>query len=432
MRIAFAALLAAFALVAGAQPAADRPAATPAGAAAAPAGSAAPGPGLADLADLVERAWAIARRGELERARAAEIDARGVALRGLFAGSPSVGLDMRRDLPSWIAPFGIDVSPERGRNEVEPSVSAPIWLPGQREAQRRVLERERASLGASVRLERLRLAGEVREAAWALAIADVERRVQRGREASAAALEADVERRVAAGDLAPVDRLAARAERLAAVSAALDADARLRAAAARLRALAGVEAPGAIDEPVREEVAADAHPALVAARETVDAARARLDAARATRRDNPTVSATARFDRDAYGADYRNTIRFGIAVPLDTEARNAPRLAAAGAALAEAQIDLERAARERAADVERARIALESARASLDAGAERAAATGAVLTALERAFRAGERSLPDVLRARHFALEAELAGALARANLGLAIARLNQALGIEP
>ncbi len=425
MRIACAAVLAALTVAAGAQPAAaDRPPGAPAGDTVAPV---APG-----LADLVERAWAIARRGEIERARAAEIDARGIALRGVFAGAPTVGLDVRRDLPAWIAPLGIDVSPERGRNEVEPGVSAPIWLPGQREAQRRVLERERTQLGASVRLERLRLAGEVREAAWALAIADVERRVQRGREASAAALEADVERRVLAGDLAPVDRLAARAERLAAVAAALDADARARAAAARLRSLAGTDSPGAIEESVRADGGADAHPALAAARETVDAALARLDAARATRRDNPTVSAVARFDRDAYGADYRNTVRIGIAVPLDTEARNAPRLAAAGTALAEAQVALARTEREHAAELERARIALEAARAALDAGAERTVATRAALAALERAFRAGERGLPDVLRARQFSLEAELAGALARANHGLAIARLNQALGVEP
>jgi cobalt-zinc-cadmium efflux system outer membrane protein len=429
MRIAFAAVLAASCLAAGAQPAADRPAAPPAGAAVVPTGPV--------LAELVERAWAIARRGELERARAAEIDARGIALRGVFAGAPTVSLDLRRDLPTWVAPFGVDVSPERGRNEVEPGLSAPLWLPGQRDAQRRVLERERARLGASVRLERLQLAGAVREAAWALAIADVERRVQHARQTSAATLEVDVERRVAAGELAPVDRLAARAERLAAHAAALDADARVRAAAARLRALVGADAPGAdapgaIEEPVREAPAADAHPALATARETVDAARAKLEAARATRRDNPTVSAVARFDRDVYGADYRNSIRFGIAVPLDTEARNAPRLAAAGAALAEAQLALEAALRERATEVERARIALEAARASLEAGAERDAATRAVLAALERAFRAGERGLPEVLRARQFALEAELAGALARANHGLAIARLNQALGIEP
>ncbi|MFN8841583.1 MAG: TolC family protein, partial [Burkholderiales bacterium] len=203
-------------------------------------------------------------------------------------------------------------------------------------------------------------------------------------------------------------------------------------AAARLRALAGVEAAGAIDEAARDAVPPDAHPSVALAREAVDAARARLDAARATRRDNPTVSAVARFERDAYGADYRNTIRFGIAVPLDTEARNAPRLAAAGATLAEAEVALAKEARERAAEIERARIALDAALASLEAGTERATAARDAAAALERAFRAGERGLPDVLRARQQALEAELAGALARAQHGLAIARLNQALGIEP
>jgi cobalt-zinc-cadmium efflux system outer membrane protein len=422
MRFALAAVLAAFTVVAGAQPPADAPRPAPP-----PAGVAATG-----LAELVERAWTIARRGDVERARAAELDARGVAVRSPFAGSPTVGLDVRRDLPVWVSPFGTEPSSERGRNEVDSGISAPIWLPGQRDAQRRVLERERTQLGAAVRAERLQLAGEVREAAWAVVLADVERRVQRGREASAAALEADVERRVGAGDLAPVDRLAARAERLAAVAAARDADARARAAAARLRALVGLEAPGAIDEAARDGAPPDAHPSVVLAREAVDAARARLDAARATRRDNPTVSAVARFERDVYGADYRNTIRFGIAVPLDTEARNAPRLAAAGAALAEAEVALAKETRERGAEIERARIALDAALASLEAGTERAAAARDAAAALERALRAGERGLPDVLRARQQALEAELAGSLARAQHGLAIARLNQALGIEP
>ncbi|MFN8839634.1 MAG: hypothetical protein ACK5XG_12795, partial [Burkholderiales bacterium] len=162
MRFALAAALAAFTVVAGAQPPADapRPAAPSAGAAA-PASA---------LADLLERAWTLARRGDVERARAAELDARGVVVRSPFAGSPTVGLDMRRDLPVWVSPFGAEPSSERGRTEVEPGFSAPIWLPGQRDAQRRVLERERSRLGAAVRAERLQLAGEVREAAWAVVL----------------------------------------------------------------------------------------------------------------------------------------------------------------------------------------------------------------------------------------------------------------------
>ncbi|MCZ8108950.1 MAG: TolC family protein, partial [Burkholderiales bacterium] len=91
-----------------------------------------------------------------------------------------------------------------------------------------------------------------------------------------------------------------------------------------------------------------------------------------------------------------------------------------------------RGAGARAAASDRARIARDAARASLEAGTARATAARDAAAARERAFRAGERGLPDVLRARQQALEAELAGALARAQHGLAIARLNQALGIEP
>jgi cobalt-zinc-cadmium efflux system outer membrane protein len=438
MRIVLAAVLAVLPVALAAQAPADRPASL---------SSDAPTAGAASriapsLPVLVAAAWARSGLETLEQARGAELDARASALRSPFAGPPSIGLDVRRDLPRPIALPGTEVSAERGRNEIEPAIAAPLWLPGQRDAQRGVIERERAQRSAVLRLARLALAGEVRETAWALSAAAIERRVQQAREASVALLEADVGRRVEAGDLAPVDRLAARAERLAALGALREAEAREREAASRLRTLTGLEAAGELVESTREGAQADSplpdaqalerHPVLAAAREALDTARARLDAARASRRDAPTLSAAARFDRDAYGGDYRNSVRIGIVVPLDTEARNAPRLAAAGVEVAEAELALLRAQREQAAQLERARLGLDASRASVALDLERAATAGAAQQALERAFRAGERALPDVLRARQTALDAELAAALAKAREGLALARLNQALGVEP
>jgi cobalt-zinc-cadmium efflux system outer membrane protein len=439
MRIVIAAVLALLPVALAAQAPADRPArlssdvSTAAGAASRVAPS---------LPELVAAAWARSGLETLEQARGAELDARASALRSPFAGPPSIGLDVRRDLPRPIALPGTEVSAERGRNEIEPAIAAPLWLPGQRDAQRGVIERERAQRSAGLRLARLALAGEVREAAWALSAAAIERRVQQAREASAALLEADVGRRVEAGDLAPVDRLAARTERLAALGALREAEAREREAASRLRTITGLEGAGELVESPREGAQAESllpdaqalerHPVLAVAREALDTARARLDAARASRRDAPTLSAAARFDRDAYGGDYRNSVRIGIVVPLDTEARNAPRLAAAGVELAEAELALLRAQREQAAQLERARLGLDASRAAVALDLERAATAGAAQQALERAFRAGERALPDVLRARQTALDAELAAALAKAREGLALARLNQALGVEP
>jgi outer membrane protein TolC len=444
MHIVLTVLLTAFPVVVAAQAAADP---APGHRSAASAAPSAVVPGALSLSALVAAAWELSGLDATARARIAELDAREQALRSPFAGAPSVGLDVRRDLPRSIALPGTEVSVERGRNEIEPVIAVPVWLPGQRAAQGEALGRERTQRSAVLRLARLTLAGEVREAAWALAAAGVERQVQQGREASAARLEVDVGRRVDAGELAPVDRLAARAERLAALGALREAEARERDAAARLRVLTGSDVPGEIEErpgdtspgdrrpgegPSAEPPSVDGHPALAAAREGVEAARARLEAARATRRDAPTLSASARFDRDIHGGDYRNSVRFGISVPLDTEARNAPRLAAAGVELAEAELVLRRSLREQAAHIERARIGLDASRASVALDTERAAAARAAEQALERAFRAGERALPEVLRARQAALDAALAAALAQTRQGLAIARLNQALGVEP
>jgi outer membrane protein TolC len=430
MRTPIALLLAGAALGAAAQsPPAARPPAPSSAASAHDEGAAAP---AASLAELLERAWSLAGRDPVEAARGSELDARARALDSPFAGPPSVGLDLRRDLPVWVRLPGTDVSLGRGRNEIEPGVSVPVWLPGQRDAQRRVVAAERAQRSASVRAARLELAGQVREAAWAVSLARGEARVQAAREAAAVALERDVGRRVAAGDLAPVDGLTARGERLAAAVAARDAEARVADAGARLRELAGTDRVGTLREAPRDDPAPDAHPTLAKAREAVDAARARLEAARATRRDAPTVSAAARFEREVAGGAYRNSIRLGVEVPLDTEARNAPRLAAAGAELTEAEIAFERVRRALAAEVERARIALAASRATLAANVERAALAAHALAAIERAFAAGERALPELLLQRSRALDAQLDRELADERHGLAIARLNQALGVEP
>jgi outer membrane protein TolC len=343
-----------------------------------------------------------------------------------------VGLDVRRDLPPAAALPGTERASARGRQELEPGISAPLWLPGQRDAQQRVVDRERSQLDADQKVERLRLAGEVREAAWALAQAMGRVRTLQSRFDGALALQADVVRRVNAGDLAPADRALAQAETLAAQAALLEARAAQAAAGVTLHRLTGSTLAGDLAEDRVRQGDLDNHPALRAAREAVATHRARLELATHSRRDNPTVSAVVRFDRDAEGAPYRNTIRFGIAVPLDTEARNAPRLAAASAALTDAEVALQRRERELQADVERARIAVAAAQAVLAAQVQRAAAAGQARDAIERAFRAGERGLPDLLRVRSQALDAELARESARDDVGLAQARLHQALGLEP
>ena len=385
------------------------------------------------LADLVERAWQLSRQATAKGARAVELSAREAATRTFFAGAPAVSLDLRRDLPRDAGLPGTDASPERGKNEWEPGFSAPIWLPGQRDAQRRVIAREREVLSAQAQLVRWQLAGEVRDIVWRLGAARVEVAAQRARLDAARALEADVARRQRMGDLARADLWMAQAETRAASAAALEAGGRLAEAQASLAAITGLEESGDVQErPAALAALDDGHPGLRAVREAAEAARSRLAYAQVTRRDNPTFNVVGRFDRDAYGGPYRNTVRFGFAVPLATEARNAPRITAAAAEATEQEIELERERRRIGAEQRRAAVSLEAARSALDEHIERARLARDTFEAIERAFRAGERGLPELLRVRAMTLDAELARELARNQVGAAIARLNQAAGDTP
>jgi cobalt-zinc-cadmium efflux system outer membrane protein len=368
----------------------------------------------ASLGELVERAWQLSREDSAKQSRRLEFDARADATRSPFANAPSVSLDLRRDLPPGVGLPGTTGSEERGKNEWEPGVSIPLWLPGQRDAIRRTIERERDTLDASARRMR-----------W------LQHAQQSARLESTRALEADVARRVAAGDLARSDLWTAQAETRAAEAAVAEAGGRLAEARAALTGLTGLDDVDAADEPA-SSAATDGHPALQAASQGVEAARARLAQTRATMRDNPTFSVVARFDRDSYDSPYRNTVRMGIAIPLATEARNAPRLAAAGAELVELEVAFERERRRIAAEQRRAVAALDAARDVLSRQEDRARLARDAFGAIERAFRAGERSLPQLLQLRAVLLDAELSRELARARVGAALARLNQANGDLP
>lgn len=395
-----------------------------------------PSPGLvatasSTLSVLVERAWQASREDDAKRVRRDEMGTRELATRSPFAGAPSVSLDLRRDLPRGAGFPGTASTFERGKNEWEPGVSAPLWLPGQRDALRRSINRERDALDAGARQQRWQLSGEVREALWRLAEARAEVAQQRSRLESTRALEADVARRAAAGDLARADLWTAQAETRTAEASLSEATGRLEEARATLAGITGVDDASAADETPRE-APIDAHPAVVAAARNVDTARARLEQAQTTRRDNPTVSIVGRFDRDSYDASYRNTVRLGITIPLDTEARNAPRLAAAAVALTDAEIALERERRRAVAEQRRATVALEAARTVQRQQEARAQLAADAFGAIERAFRAGERSLPQLLQLRASLLDAQLAREIARTRVGAALARLNQSHGVTP
>ena len=244
--------------------------------------------------------------------------------------------------------------------------------------------------------------------------------------------------------LARADLLLARAEAAGARGLLIEAGARVEQALQAWRALTGdgllpvswVEAEAAAgDAAAGGSVRASgiaAHPSGVAALGEVDLARSRLKLATESTRDPPEIGLQHRSDREATGADYRNSVRVALRVPLATDARNRPRIAAANTERVRAESGLLQVQRRIEADSARARAELDAARAQEANARERLRDAGEHLALVRRAFDLGEQSLVAMLRALALADEAQADLDRQVAARDRAIARINQAAGVLP
>ena len=340
----------------------------------------------------------------------------------------------------WAAPPSIDISQrenrllrDTGQRETEVGVSWPLWLPGQRDARQRAARGEVDLASASTEQLRLGLAGELRELAWAAAALRAVRDESRLQADSLDGLAADVARRVDAGELAHADLLAARAEAELARAAVIDAAQQLRAVESRWQLLTGdLPLPDGADEQPGAATDVERHPELVAAQAAIELARRRLDAVKLDRRAPPELTVRYRHDEPGAGMPAQDSIGLGVRIPLGTADRNLERDATALVELDRAQVQLDRTRERIRADVALAEQALSTAHAALEAGRLRAALLVERAALLDRAFRAGESGLPELLRVRAAAAQAQQGVRRQLAMLGLARARLNQSIGLLP
>jgi outer membrane protein TolC len=150
------------------------------------------------------------------------------------------------------------------------------------------------------------------------------------------------------------------------------------------------------------------------------------------RRDPPELALQHRSDRDGYGADYRNTVRVALRIPLGTDARNAPRIAAAGTALAQAEAILLHLRRRLDVDRAHALAALDAAERQVRLSSDRLALAREHEALVERAFAMGEQSLVALLRSAALREDAQAETERAEIGVGLMRSRLAQVSGVMP
>jgi outer membrane protein TolC len=424
-------------------------------------GAAAAAPPLRSALDAAWQRAAAARATALLRAQA-EVERAAAEAAG--PAPPALALGLRSDR----------LHRDRGAREAEVGVALPLWPAGERSARVAAAAATLAHADAAVAVARLELAGTLREAAWAVALRRAELAAAADQLAALTRLADDVDRRVRAGESAPADALAAHAERLGAQAQQAEAAQRLHEAAAQWQALTGQADPpvalavegkpdaggpdaggpdaaghgaGGSGAGGPDDAAAGrpthpgagpappqpaAHPQAQLARQAVEAARQRLRLAQATPRAAPELSLGLRRSEPGFGQRPEDSVVVGLRLPLAAAPVHPRRVAAAQAELDHAEA-VERELHARlAAALAVARQALAAAHAQRDAEAARARLLHERAALVGRAWRAGEAALPELLRALAVAAQADAALARQQAGLGLAAARLQQALGVEP
>ena len=342
---------------------------------------------------------------------------------------------------SWLADSptiasGVKTGNRDGLREFEIEISAPIATASRRSIQVASVRGESAVYAANLAQMRLELAGQVRDAYWAVQLAAGELTLADDEVKRAEVVAVDSARRTAAGDSARVDTLQAELTVQTLRSTRVDAEQGLNAARQALRGLIGDAASGGLAEVVetRGSTAPNAlneHPSLRLAGQSAQLARAKLNEASTLINGAPTVSFALTNER-SNGVANASTARFGISVPFGGTQRATPRIAQAGAELAEAQASVPLLRRQLQAEAASAQAAVISVERRIDALTERERLANEVATLYAKAYRLGELDLPTRLRAEGERANANLALSRARIELKHAISRANQSLGLLP
>jgi cobalt-zinc-cadmium efflux system outer membrane protein len=375
------------------------------------------------LAQAVEAAWqrsadATQSQGQQRQARAEQ------AVAGSWlAAPPALQLSQRQGRGSAAD----------GQRETEVGVALPLWRYGARATAGQAAQAELDWSTAAEQAARLRVAGQVREALGQLGGLEAEQRLAALQSQLLGRLADDVDRRAKAGDLAPADAMAARAEWLASQAQQAEADQKLRVQQTQWQLLTGLAVAAQAPAPAAAAVdLSEAHPEMQLAARAVERAQRKLSLVQAQRGDGPELGVNLRQERPGSGNPTQNSVGVALRLPFGTETHAQPRIAAA---LSEVDMALTHQQRTRdrlAAELELARTQLQGAEAQAGLEAQRATLLRERAGHIDKAFKAGEAPLPELLRALSAAGQAEAASERQQAHLRLAQARLQQAQGLLP
>ncbi len=377
------------------------------------------------LVQALELAWQRSPTALTYPSKSQEIAARQQAAQGILAGSPAVQLGHRTDR----------ITGNAGLREFEAELVLSLWNAATRGATQRQLAAESRSLEPAQQAAKLQLAGQLRELAGSIALAQLERELAQQKLSESVQLTSDMTRRLRAGDVARLDALQSQLVQAQAQANLNAVRAQLQQSLLQWQGLTGTPLiPAWSDTPLPSNTMTvpESHPSLVAAQAQLDNAKARLNLAEADRADPMDLSIGMNRQRSAFGNAAERNLRLALRIPLGISSRNAPRIAAARVELESVQAELDHQRRMLTSELEQAHATLGQARATEQASSQRLQLAQQMHEIVLRAYNLGERDLPARLRADSEKFEAELGAARSQLETRRALSKLHQQLGLLP
>ena len=374
--------------------------------------------------DAVAEAWARLPARQEFAARQATATARLAAAGAFFPNAPSLSGTYVNDRA---------LGSNNGYNTNQIELSTPVWLPGERRATLATATATGTAIGAASEAAHLELAAQVLDLATQATLAADFRDISARRLAAARALATDLARRNRVGESSESDALAADADAANVTMTLSGAEAQLESARASLTAIVGNDRLPRLDAvtlPPEADVLAS-HPRIVAAERAVAVAQADRSLVRITNRDSPEIGVQGINEKQP-GTKWDTRVGVIFRLPFATEARNAPRRAAAEQAVTVAEVQLAMARRDVQAGIRQAAAVLAGAEQGAGAAERAASALEKRRGQIDRAWRLGEMSLIEVVRANALAFDAACARDRARTERSAARLRLSLAEGVLP
>lgn len=393
-----------------------------------------PLPTAPGLAKSFEQAWRLYPQAAALDARDAEANAaREVAAR-LTPEPGSVRIGSLNDR----------LNRNLGRQEWEVELATPLWLPGQKAARVNEAASRIDEAVAKRTALRLELAGEMREAWWALAFARNAKTLTAQRRDTARALSTNVRRLFEAGEVSRIDANLAQNELHVADAEMIETDVSLLQAEHVMRTLTGIPAPTdlsaemVVERPAMQPlfggvtIVPESHPLIVLAAATSRSARAKVKVAVESRRAAPELALRVVRERGDFAEPYANSVGIALKIPFSSAAQVRRETSSAQAEADQADAELARVQTRVQLVAVRAERALQATERQLVMAAERHALSAENLLLTERAFSLGESDLATLLRIRAAAYDAEAFFSRQRVARAAAQSLLNQSLGVLP